>query len=313
MSAPPQIVEAGVSTGRRLREQLPRGRRRRQVPWWWIVPGLLVVLALQYAPVIAGGWYALTDYNGITSPTYVGFDNFSKIFNDPVARSAIGHTIQLAVVFVIGVNVLGLAFALAINRALKTRHFIRALLFAPVVLTPLATSYIWGFIFQVDGPLNHVLGTVGLDSLQKTWLGDPTWALWCVCAVFIWQGTGIAVLIYLAGLQGIPEELDEAAMVDGASTWYRVRRVTLPLLAPAMTVNITLALIQGLRAFDQILALTNGGPLNATETLATQVWKQTFSNGRFGYGSALAVVLTALVFLASMIQLAVLRANERRL
>jgi raffinose/stachyose/melibiose transport system permease protein len=313
MSSPPQTIEASVPADRRLRTQLPRRRRRRQVPWWWILPGLLVVLALQYAPVIAGSWYALTDFTGIGEPTYIGFENFSRIFDDPVAKDSILHTIELAVVFVVGVNFLGLSFALAINRALKTRHFIRALLFAPVVLTPLATSYIWGFIFQTDGPLNSVLGTIGLDSLQQTWLGDPTWALWCICLVFIWQNTGIAVLIYLAGLQGIPQELDEAAMVDGASTWYRIRRVTLPLLAPAMTVNITLALIQGLRAFDQILALTNGGPLNATETLATQVWKQTFVNGRFGYGAALAVVLTVLVAAAAMLQLALLRANERRL
>jgi raffinose/stachyose/melibiose transport system permease protein len=312
MSSPPQTIEASVPADRRLRAQLPR-RRRRQVPGWWILPGLLVVLALQYAPVIAGSWYALTDFTGIGEATYIGFDNFSRIFDDPVAKDSILHTIELAVVFVVAVNVLGLSFALAIHRALKTRHFIRALLFAPVVLTPLATSYIWGFIFQTEGPLNSILGTVGLDSLQETWLGDPTWALWCICAVFIWQNTGIAVLIYLAGLQGIPEELDEAAMVDGASTWYRIRRVTLPLLAPAMTVNITLALIQGLRAFDQILALTNGGPLNATETLATQVWKQTFVNGRFGYGAALAVVLTVLVAAAAMVQLALLRANERRL
>jgi raffinose/stachyose/melibiose transport system permease protein len=302
-----------VPSGRRLRAQLPRRRRRRQVPWWWILPGLAVVLALQYAPVVAGGWYALTDFTGVGQAKYIGFKNFSNIFNDPTAKDSIVHTVELAAVFVVGVNVLGLAFALAINRALKTRHFIRALLFAPVVLTPLATSYIWGFIFQTDGPVNAVLGSLGLESLQRTWLGDPTWALWAIVIVFIWQNTGIAVLIYLAGLQGIPEELDEAAAVDGASTWYRIRRVTLPLLAPAMTVNITLALIQGLRAFDQILALTNGGPLNATETLATQVWKQTFVNGRFGYGAALAVVLTVLVAAAALIQLALLRANERRL
>jgi raffinose/stachyose/melibiose transport system permease protein len=214
---------------------------------------------------------------------------------------------------VVAVNLLGLGFALAINRLLKTRHLVRALIFLPVVLTPLATSYIWGFIFQTDGPLNAVLGSIGLDSLQTTWLGDPTWALWSIAVVLIWQNTGIAVIIYLAGLQGIPEELDEAAAVDGASTWYRVRKVTLPLLAPAMTINITLALIQGLRAFDQILALTNGGPLNATETLATQVWKQSFVNGQYGYGAALAIVLTVLVAVAALIQLALLRANERRL
>jgi raffinose/stachyose/melibiose transport system permease protein len=313
VSAPTHPIEEAVIADRRLRAKVPRRRRRRQVPLWWILPGLVVILALQYAPVVAGSWYSLTDFTGIGEANYVGLDNFDRLLNDPVAKDSLVHTVQLAVVFVIAVNVLGLAFALAINRTLKTRHFVRALLFAPVVLTPLATSYIWGFIFQTDGPLNAVLGAVGLESLQQTWLGDPTWALWAILVVFVWQNTGIAVLIYLAGLQGIPDELDEAAAVDGASTWYRVRRVTLPLLAPAMTVNITLALIQGLRAFDQILALTSGGPLNATETLATQVWKQSFVNGQFGYGAAVAIVLTVLVAAASLLQLALLRANERRL
>jgi raffinose/stachyose/melibiose transport system permease protein len=303
---------SSVTSRRSLRRLLTAGERR-GVPWWWILPGLLLIVALQYAPVVSGLWYSLTDYNGIGQAHYVGLDNFRRILHDDTAKSSIAHTLELAVAFVVLVNAIGLAFALALHRTLKARNFVRALIFAPVILTPLATSYIWGFVFQLDGPLNAVLGTVGLDSLERAWLGDPTWALWCILAVLVWQNTGVAMVIYLAGLESIPDELDEAAAVDGASTWFRLRRVTLPLLAPALTINVTLALIQGLRAFDQVLALTNGGPVSSTETLATQVWKQTFSNGQFGYGAALALVLTVLVASAALLQLSVLRAYERRL
>src|SRR4051794_6074530 len=163
MSASTQPFEAAAPAKHRRRAPGPQQRRRGQIPWWWIVPGLLVVIALQYVPVVAGSWYALTDYDGFSSPKFVGLDNFTRLAHDSVAKSSIWHTLELAVVFVIAVNLLGLGFALAINRLLKTRPLVRAMLFLPVVLTPLATSYIWGFIFQTDGPLNALLGSVGLE------------------------------------------------------------------------------------------------------------------------------------------------------
>src|SRR4029077_3837708 len=134
--------------------------------------------------------------------------------------------------------------------------------------------------------------------------------LWTVLVVLVWQFTGLAMVIYLAGLQGISPELDEASAVDGASIWMRFRWVTLPLLAPALTVSATLTLIFGLRVFDQVLALTGGGPVDASETLATQVWEQTFQFGKFGYGAAIALVLSGLIIVVTLSQLAVLRWRE---
>jgi raffinose/stachyose/melibiose transport system permease protein len=294
-----------------------RPRRRgglRRVPLFWVLPALLFIVAARYAPTAAGGWYAFTEWDGISaSAKFIGLDNFREIFRDPSARGALVHTLELAFAYVIAVNVVGLALAIALNRALKSRNFIRALFFAPVVMSPLAVSYVWQFIFGFDGPLNKLLRTVGLEGWQRAWLGDPTWALWTIFVVLVWQFAGLAMVMYLAGLQGIPEELDEAAAVDGASPFRRFRRITLPLLAPAMTVSVTLSLIFGLGVFDQVLALTGGGPVDASETLATQIYKQTFAFGRYGYGTAYALLLTVLITVFAFAQLVVLRSREKRL
>jgi raffinose/stachyose/melibiose transport system permease protein len=294
-----------------------RGRRRggpRRVPLWWVLPALALIVAARYVPTVAGGWYAFTEWDGISaSAEYIGLDNFREIFRDPSARGALQHTLQLAFSYVIAVNVIGLGLALALNRAVKSRNVIRALYFAPVVMSPLAVSYVWQFIFGFDGPLNKLLAALGLEEWQRAWLGDPTWAIWTIFVVLVWQFAGLAMVMYLAGLQGIPEELDEAAAVDGASAFRRFRKITLPLLAPAITVSVTLSLIFGLGVFDQVLALTGGGPVDATETLATQIYKQTFAFGRYGYGTAYALLLTVLITIFAFAQLVILRRREQRL
>jgi raffinose/stachyose/melibiose transport system permease protein len=269
---------------------------------------------VHFAAVGAGGWYAFTDWNGISaSANWIGLDNFREIFQNNTARNALVQTIELAAGYVVAVNVIGLVLALATNRTVKSRNVLRVLIFAPFVLSQLATAYIWRFIFDFNGPFNGLLGALGLDSWKHTWLGDPRWALWSVLAVMVWQGSGLAMSFYLAGLQGVPEELDEAAAVDGASLWLRLRSITLPMLAPAMTVSITLATIQGLRAFDVVMALTNGGPGDATETLSTQLYKAGFAENRYGYGAALALLLTVLIAVVSLTQIALLRRREARI
>jgi len=174
-------------------------------------------------------------------------------------------------------------------------------------------ALVWRWIFDNDGALNRVLGEVGLASLRRAWLGDPSTALWTILVVLVWQFSGLAMVLYLTGLQQIPRELYEAAAVDGASNWRCVRSVALPLLAPAVTVSATITLIIGLRVFDQVLALTGGGPVSASETLGTQVYKQTFYLGRYGYGAAFAVLLTVMVAVLALTQLVFLRMREQRI
>jgi raffinose/stachyose/melibiose transport system permease protein len=279
-----------------------------------MMPALVLAVATHFVAVGAGAWYAFTDWNGISaSAKWVGLGNFREIFESDVARSALYHTLQLTAVYVIAVNVIGLALALALNRTLRSRNFLRAVFFAPVVLSPLATAYVWRFLFDFDGPLNRSLSAAGLESWQRPWLGDPGFALWGVLIVFTWQHAGLAMCFFLAGLQGVPEELDEAAAMDGASLWLRVRAVTLPLLAPAVTVSVAYATIQGLRIFDTVVGLTNGGPGSATETLTTQLFTQGFAASRFGYGAAFALVLVVLISTVSIVQIMVLRAREARI
>jgi raffinose/stachyose/melibiose transport system permease protein len=311
LEARTEVAGADIRSGGALRA---RRRGLKEVPWLLALPALVALFAFHFAPVGFGGYYAFTDWDGLMHASWVGLRNFREIFYDPLARGVLWHTLELAGCFVVLVNAIGLALALGLNRAVKTRHLLRVLFFAPMALSPLAIAYIWQWIFfDPEGGLNRVLGDIGLSSLQRTWTGDPSTALWTILVVMVWQFSGLTMVLYLAGLRQIPDELEEAALVDGASGWVRFRKIVLPLLAPAITVSVTLTFIIGMRVFDQILALTHGGPATATETLATQVWEQTFGNGRFGYGAAFSVILAALVAGLALIQLAFLRMNEQRL
>jgi raffinose/stachyose/melibiose transport system permease protein len=285
----------------------------KQVPWVLALPGIVAVVAFHYAPVGVGGYFAFTNWNGLTHASWVGLKNFRDIFADRTSRAALWHSLELDACFVIAVNAIGLMLALALNRAVKTRHVLRAVFFLPVVVSPVAIAFIWQWIFTYQGALNRVLAGVGLESLQRDWLGDPRTALWTIFVVLVWQFSGLAMVLFLAGLQGIADQVYEATLVDGASSWFRLRKVVLPLLAPALTVSATITLIIGLRVFDQVLALTDGGPVDSSETLATQIYKNTFSGLRYGYGAALALILAALLAALALMQLAVLRRNEERL
>ena len=284
----------------------PRSSRRAGVlkfgHWWWALPGIVLVLAIHYVATTVGGFFAFTDWSGIGSFEWVGFENFQKILSDPSKVLALGNTLFLAFGSVILTNIMGLAIALGLNRGLRTRYILRVVFFMPVVLSPLAVSYIWKFIFEYNGPFNALLKAAGMGDLVRAWVADPTWAIWVVLIVIAWQQTGFAMVIYAAGLASVPVEIEEAAAIDGASLWQRFWYVTLPSIRPAVTIATTLGLVNGLRIFDQIMALTGGGPAGVTETLATEVYKQTFALGDFGYGAALALILTVIILVFAIIQ-----------
>ena len=270
--------------------------------WWWALPAVVLMLALIYATTASGAFYAFTDWAGIGDFDFVGLDNFAKIFRTSELTGALVNTLILAFGFLVLTNILGLLFALALNRGLKSRFVLRTLLFMPVVIAPIAVSYIWKFIFAFNGPLNQTLGAIGLTSWQHDWLGDPNLALWCVLAVMVWQSVGFCMVIYLAGLATVPQELEEAAALDGAGVIQRFRHIIVPMIQPSIAIATTLMLIQGLRVFDQVLALTAGGPAGATQTLATEVYQQAFVFNNFGFGAALALVLSVLILLFTVIQ-----------
>jgi raffinose/stachyose/melibiose transport system permease protein len=275
--------------------------------WWWVLPALVLTGAVIYLATAAGAFYAFTDWTGIGAYNFVGVTNFVKVFHNSQLLGALVNTVLLAGGFVVFTNLIGLGFALALNRTLKTRYLLRTLIFLPVVLSPVAVSYIWKFIFAYDGSLNQILGDIGLGSLRHDWLAVPKLALGCVLVVMVWQSIGFVAVVYLAGLATVPSELEEAAAIDGAGPWRRFRRITVPMIQPSLAIATTLTLIQGLRVFDQVMALTGGGPDNATQTLATEIYQQTFTYQEFGLGAAMALVLTVFILVFTIAQLTLTR------
>jgi raffinose/stachyose/melibiose transport system permease protein len=300
---------AAAAVGRRRRR---RRRRAGDPAVWFAVPALLVYVVIVIYPSLAGAAYAFTDWSGLGHAAWVGFQNFKTLFSDPQSFGALKNTLKLTVFIVIVQNFIGLLLALGVHSMIKSRYVLRTIFFAPAVLSPVVLAFLWKYLFNPapDAGLNALLGFFGLDFLQQNWLGNPSVALWAIGLTVVWQFAGYSMVIFLAALQGIPRELEEAAALDGAGRFQRFRHVVLPLIAPAMTINLTLSTIGGLKLFDQVFAITNGGPGYATETLSTLIYKQAFVFGRYGYSTAVALVLAILVTAISMVQLRYLRSRE---
>ncbi|SNY53494.1 raffinose/stachyose/melibiose transport system permease protein [Paractinoplanes atraurantiacus] len=272
-----------------------------------MLPALALFTFVVLVPSGRGVYYAFTDWDGLDPDfAFVGLRNFTDMLGDEDALQAIWHTVLIAVAITIIQNGIGLLLALGVNSLIKTRNVLRVLLFAPAVVTPIVTAYLWRNLLGPDGAVNAVLGPWGRD-----WLGDPDLALWMIVVVVVWQFAGYSMVIFLAGLQSIPREIYEAAAIDGTGPVRRFWSIVRPLLAPAITINLMLSIIGGIKLFDQVYALTGGGPGHATDTISTLIYKDAFTLGEFGYSIALAVVLTIIVAIASGAQYTVLNRNEK--
>lgn len=311
VQAPPPSSTRGGPPPRR-----PRGRGRPRgvaVSWWFVVPALAFFAFVVLVPSLQGAWFAFTDWDGLARDRgFVGLAQFRAILADADARGAVGTTVLIAVTITIVQNAIGLLLALGLNSAIKSRNVLRVLFFTPAVITPVVAAYLWQYLFAPEGPINTLLHAVGLGALSQNWLGDPDVAVWSIIIVIIWQFAGLSMVIFLAGLQAVPAELREAAAVDGAGPVARFRHVVLPMLTPAITINLMLSIINGLKLFDQVWVMTGGGPGGATDTLSTVIYREAFQFNQFAYSTALALVLTALVTVISVLQYRSLRHAERR-
>ncbi|MEV6106323.1 sugar ABC transporter permease [Streptomyces sp. NPDC051940] len=293
-----------------------RGRRRwadpSAPPWLLAVPAVALYGLVVLFPAAAGVMYAFTDWSGVGGFEFTGLENFRTLADDDRALDSIGNTLLLTVAVVVVQNGLGLLLALGVHARIRSRAVLRVVFFAPAVVSPVMVAFLWKYIYNPDpgAGLNGILGAVGLGSLRQDWLGDPSLALWSVAGMVVWQYAGYSMVIFLAGLEGIPAELEEAAKIDGAGRVQRFRYVVWPLLAPALTVNVMLSTIGGLKLFDQVFAATNGGPGTSSETLSTVLYKEAFVFGKFGYSTAVALVLALFVAAVSLIQIRYLRARE---
>lgn len=269
----------------------------------YIVPALAFYAFVLIVPTLRGATLAFTNWNGLDATFgFVGLANFAKVLTSPASLGAIIVTLTIAFFYTVIVNVLGLLLALGVHSRIKSRNLLRVFLFAPAVMTPVVTAYLWKYILAPTGPLNILFDALGLGALKQSWLGTPEWALFSIILVLVWQFSGYHMVIYLAGLQGIPDELLEAAAVDGAGPMRKFWSIVRPLLAPAITINVMLSIIGGLKIFDQVWVMTGGGPGGSTHTLSTLLYRDAFQYGEFGSSIAMAVILFLLVALISGVQ-----------
>jgi raffinose/stachyose/melibiose transport system permease protein len=290
-----------------------RGAARRRVPWPFVVPALALYAFIIIVPSAQGVTLSFTNWDGLSKTrNWIGLGNYKNLITDPIERAVVIRTIEMAVAVTVLQTAVGLALALALNGKVRFTNVYRSLFFAPVVITPLVTAFLWKFMLGNGGPVNMLLSDVGLKSLQRPWLGEPRTAFWALVLIIVWQFSGLSMAIFLAGLQGVPPEILDAAEMDGASPLARFRYVTWPMLRPAFTVNSLLILIIGMKIFDQVWVITQGGPGGSTDTIATTMYRQAFVLGKFSYGVTLAVALTIVVAVVCTAQyLLVLRAREK--
>lgn len=274
------------------------------------IPSAIIYTTLLAVPILIALVLSFVDWNGFGAMTYVGFSNFTKIFKDRIFGVAVTNTVIITFVQTLLCNVLGLAMAILVNRNDRVTSMFRALYFIPYVLGGVAIAFVWKVIFSYNGVLNLILDAVGLDQWITAFTATRTGALTCIIVVGTWSSLGYYMMIYLAALQSVPQELYEAATVDGASGWKRFRHITLPLITSGTMVSVLMSLINGLKAYDLVKIMTDGGPGNLTETIVYSIVRYGFSNNKMGYASALAVVLFIAISAFSLIVLQLFQRKE---
>jgi len=274
------------------------------------IPALLLFGIFIYYPVIQGIQISFTNWNGY-SPHYsfVGLENYQYMFTDMRTYKVILNTLIYGLGSTLFQNILGLAYAVFLNTNLKGRGIVRTIVYFPVIVAPIIMGYVFYFIFQYNGgALNDILLALGKEPID--WLGNGPRAVWLITLVNTFQYMGVSMVIYLAGLQAIPKEYLEAAEIDGASGAYKFFHITLPLLMPAITVSIVLNIIEGLKLFDVIISMTNGGPGYASHSLSTMMSDLFFAGQNAGFASALGNLMFVIISFFGISSLRFLRRKE---
>jgi ABC-type sugar transport system permease subunit len=275
-----------------------------------VAPAVTVLAAFIVYPVGYSIWLSLHEWTGYTPDwgPFVGLGNYRTLAGDEVFWKAVVNSAVFVTVRTPLEVGLGFGLALLLNRRLAGRSLLRTLFFVPVVMSLIVVTIIFQRVYEPNtGLLNSALRAIGLDALALPWLGDPATALPAVIAVSVWKNVGFSLVILLAGLQGLPREVIEAARVDGAGPWQLTLRVITPLMRPILALTALLSVIGGLKVFDLIFIMTRGGPTYSTEVLATMLYREAFEQNHMGVASAIAVVMVALVMGTARLQTLFLR------
>jgi putative chitobiose transport system permease protein len=264
----------------------------------FMFPALALLGAFTFYPVAFGTALSLFKYDVISPPRFVGFEHFRSLWNDRYFWIALGNSVKFLLVVPV-LQICSIGLAVAVNVPLRGIRWFRAAYYLPVITSVVVAGLMWRWLLEQDGVLNFVLMKAGLLHRPISWLGNPDLALYAVMFVTLWKGLGYYMVIYLAGLQGVSPEFEEAAVADGASRWQVFRLVTLPLLRPSVLLATTISAIAALKVFEEVYIMTGGGPMLRTYTMFFYIFDKGFQRLDLGYAAALAVVLAAAVMLLS--------------
>lgn len=281
-------------------------------PILFLLPALTIYIVFAIYPTYSVFEYSFTDWDGISPErNFVGLENYERLFTDKIFWEAFRNTfVWSGVIIVINVG-FGLVIAAMLARVWKARLLIQTCIVLPVVISPMAVATIWRWMYQPSGVINQVLENIGLGGLATPWLGSPDAVLYALAFAHSWSTIGLSVIIFLAGLQAVDEDLYEAAHVDGANPLQSFRYVTLPALRPVTAVVFILTLTQSFKVFDIVWATTQGGPIRFSEILSTYMYKRGALENQYGYGSAIGVALLVIVSIATIIYMQIQNREDR--
>ena len=276
-------------------------------------PALIVYFVFKLFPTASGLFYSLTDWNGLKKDyDFVGLSNFIEILSDTCFWNSMWFTFKYVIVFVIVANAVALTLAVAIESRRRVTGLYRTIFYMPNMISMVIGGYMWMFIFTKI--LYYMSDNWGWKFLDRSWIGDPQYAFLAIIIVAVWGAAGYLMIIYMAALQGVPENLKEAAAIDGANSWKKFWKITFPLIGHAITICVFWALNCGFQVFDVIYTLTGGGPGRATQSVAIHIYEEAFrGNIRYGYATAKSMVLFIVVLIVTAIQLKITSRKEQEL
>lgn len=279
-----------------------RGKLEQQnAAYLLIAPSYLIYTFFILIPVIWTIAMSFTDYD-LSKANFVGISNYIQLTKDPIFIKSVGNTLFYCVLAIVPAMVLGLALAMFLNQKLKGKGFLRTLFYLPNIFSMVAVSMAWLYLYDTtSGILNKVLKDIGMQAVP--WISSASMAMISIAIMSIWSTTGYNMILFLSGLQGIPDYLYEAASIDGATSWEKFIHVTIPMLKPTTFFVFVMACINSFQVFGQVLIVTNGGPMNSTTTIAHQIYRNGFEYYKMGYASAQAVVLMVIIFAITLINM----------
>ncbi|WP_237105251.1 carbohydrate ABC transporter permease [Nonomuraea sp. MG754425] len=302
-----QTLARPMTAARRAPATIARGRTH---PMWFLVPAFAILFVFFFLPTLFNFVYAFTDWSSFKSEIrYAGFGNFAALLSDGTLVTALRVTIVYAALVALFQNLFGFGLAVLLERDTWLNRAARLAFLVPVLMSALAVGYVFQALLKPDGSVNGLLSALTGREVDIAWLGSTTWTLVLAAAIHAWKWMGLSMLIYLAGLKTIPEDVTEAARIDGATPWQAFWSIRFPLLAPAVTFNVATALLGSMNGFDIVQALTGGGPARSTEILNIFIYR-TFGQGLFAQATAMSLVLFLMVALLAFPVIRVLRKRE---